>query len=174
MRMIKLALTNFKLKLTISSVAPYDLPKQALILIFVMTLLSMLIIALTEMKIKHRKHNRWKRNSLPTHRYYIYGTKRRCTRIGIKRHLRKFCLYLFIFPRAGSFVTCSAASTPDPNHPSQVSFDTDSFIIDLDNHASHTLSNIKHHFIGYICKLDNVYIHGINGRLPIRGIGTVQ
>lgn len=126
------------------------------------------------MRIKHRKHNRWKRHSLSTHRYYLYDTKERCSRIGIKRHLRKLYQHPFLLQRAGSIIACSAASTSDPNHPSQVSFDTDSFIIGDDNHTPHTLSNNKHHFIGFIRKLENVYIHWFNGRLPIRGIGTVQ
>ena len=130
---IKLALTNVKLKLDVSSVDSYDLLMQIVIKIFVMTWLSVLIIAATEMRIKHRKHNRWKRHSLSTYRYYLYDTKERCSRIGIKRHLRKLYQHPFLLQRAGSIIACSAASTSDPNHPSQVSFDTDSFIIGDDN-----------------------------------------
>ena len=84
--MIKLVLTNVSLKLDISTVDSCNLLKQALTLIFVMTLLTIFTITATEIRIKHRKHNRWKRRSLSTHRYYIYGTKRRCSRIGISTH----------------------------------------------------------------------------------------
>ena len=172
--MIKLVLTNVSLKLDISTVDSCNFLKQALTLIFVMTLLTIFTITATEIRIKHRKHNRWKRRSLSTHRYYIYGTKRRSSRIGIKRHLRKLYLYSYLFKSTGNHVAFSTSSTPDPNHPSQVNFDTDSFIIGVDNHASRTLSNNKRHFIGYIRRLDNVFINGINGKLPIRGIGTIQ
>ena len=83
-------------------------------------------------------------------------------------------LYSYLFKSTGNHVAFSTSSTPDPNHPSQVNFDTDSFIIGVDNHASRTLSNNKRHFIGYIRRLDNVFINGINGKLPICGIGTIQ
>jgi len=83
-------------------------------------------------------------------------------------------LYSYLFKSIGNHVAFSTSSTPDPNHPSQVNFDTDSFIIGVDNHASRTLSNNKRHFIGYIRRLDNLFINGINGKLPIRGIGTIQ
>ena len=163
--MIFVLLTNVNINLWLPTILYYQLT-------LVMTMLLILTIAATEVRVNHRKHKRLKRNS--TCKYYVYGTKTRLSRIGIKRHVPKLYGYLYLFRRARTNVVLSTTSTVDPDHPHQSNFDTDSFIIGLDNHASRTLSNNKHHFVGYIRKLENVYINGISGRLQIRGIGTVR
>lgn len=58
--------------------------------------------------------------------------------------------------------------------PTQVNFDSDSFPIGIDNHASRVMSNKKKHFVTPITPLSNQHIRGVNGLLQVKGKGIVE
>lgn len=55
-----------------------------------------------------------------------------------------------------------------------IRFESDSFVIGIDNHASRTISNNKSHFVGRIRRIDRKHVKGIDGQLSIKGIGTIE
>ena len=52
--------------------------------------------------------------------------------------------------------------------------DSDSFDIGIDTHASFTMSNNRRHFVGPIKPSRSAIVNGVNGSLPIKGVGTVK
>ena len=67
-----------------------------------------------------------------------------------------------------------AAETTEELTPTLIPFDSDSFIVGVDSHASRTLSNSKRHFVGKIMPIQRKHIKGIDGQLEIKGIGTIK
>ena len=51
----------------------------------------------------------------------------------------------------------------------QEKFDSDSFIIGFDSHASKTISNQRSHFISNFRSLPHQHIKGISGKITIKG-----
>lgn len=70
-------------------------------------------------------------------------------------------------------VISSVQDSTEVNDHTEVAFDTDSFLIGVDSHASRTLSNDKQHFKHYRPVHSNKTIEGVGGNLMIKGIGTI-
>lgn len=63
--------------------------------------------------------------------------------------------------------------TTKSNH--MLHFDTDSFDIGVDNHASRCMSNDRKHFVGNITPLKGHKVKGIgNKMLQVKGVGTIS
>lgn len=92
-------------------------------------------------------------------------------RIGIKRcypgipHISRYMAF--------KTVISSLHNTTETSGSTEVAFDTDSFLIGVDSHASRSLSNDKHHFKNYRPVHQNKIIEGVGGNLIIKGVGTI-
>ena len=53
-------------------------------------------------------------------------------------------------------------------------YDSDSFKIGVDNHASKTISNNSIQFISYITPTPKTILRGAEGNLKVKGVGTVR
>ena len=93
--------------------------------------------------------------------YYIQGERGRQSKVATKRlSSSNFIPYLI-------YIT-SANKTGN-----QARFDSDSFIIGVNNHASTTIYNKRLHFISDFYTLQHQHIKGISGQIAIKGRGTV-
>jgi hypothetical protein len=71
-------------------------------------------------------------------------------------------------------VVFESTQPQDSQRPAYSHFDSDSFLIGVDNHSTTTISNDKSHFIGPI-RPTNVGIKGFGGTcVRAKGIGTVK
>ena len=68
----------------------------------------------------------------------------------------------------------ACAATTYPTNDNKFKVDTDAFTIRIDTHASYTMCNNRAHFISDLKPMSNASIVGVNGRLPIHGVGTVK
>ena len=109
---------------------------------------------------KTKKKQRIKRISWK--KYYIQGKRRRKSRVATK---------LSHIPNILPYLICITSANETGN---QANFDSDSFTIGFDNHASKTISNQSSHFISKFFPLTHQHIKGIRGQIAIKGQGTVR
>ena len=121
------------------------------------------ILMQTSAEIGKRKRSKLSKRSK---RYYTYGTKMKSFRIAVKssRLIKQFTR-MEVYR-----MQCLASENVNSNN---MSFDSDSFIIGVDTHASCTMSNNKNHFKGTLTKAVGC-IDGIDGSVKILGRGTVH
>ena len=99
-------------------------------------------------------------------RYYIRGIKGNESRIGNKQ------ANIRLDP---PYQAQMANDTKDTRaQPLAARFDSDSFIIGVDNHASKCMSNRRQHFVGPIQPLTNQRVQGVGGLLQVKGKGTIR
>jgi hypothetical protein len=118
-------------------------------------------------------HNRTKRKGKnnPHHcpRYYIRHVKQNSSRVRWKKsfvHMNIF--YMF----ASQKITTKDKKLRKDAH--QLHFDSDSFIIGIDNHASRSISNNIDHFSTALRLPKNGFIQGVGGELlQVKGEGTL-
>ena len=110
-----------------------------------------------------RKYNNKKR----CRRYISAKRKGKTTKIGNKSKIR----YTFLQAKPAVYV-CSKITT-DSIDP-KVGFDTGSYSIGVDNHASRTISNRIAHFITPLTPTPNTILLGAGGNLKVKGMGTLQ
>ena len=67
---------------------------------------------------------------------------------------------------------CSAVSTNFSGLNFQ--YDSDSFVIGIDNHASKTMSNNIKHFITPLNPTPNTFVKGAGGYIKVKGSGTLR
>ena len=60
------------------------------------------------------------------------------------------------------------------SQPVATRFDSNSFVIGINNHASKYMSNRKYHLVGPIQPLPNQRVQGVGGLLQFKGRGTVR
>ena len=58
--------------------------------------------------------------------------------------------------------------------PLAARFDSNSFVIRVNNHASKCMSNRRQHFVGPIQPLPNKRVQGVGGLLQVKGRGTIR
>ena len=63
---------------------------------------------------------------------------------------------------------------PEEEEIRSCQFDSDSFLIGVDNHASYSISNDSRHFISEIQPVHNKGLKGISGKLKVEGVGTIK
>jgi hypothetical protein len=130
--------------------------------------------------IKTDKAHYRRRHTKPTHqrrtqsryckRYYIYASKQRHARIATKT--AQYVIKPRLFANSSQHVPGQRR-----NRPQDVTFDSDSFLIHVDNCASRSISNDKSHFesIRPLDPSDNDRIYGPSGEAaPIKGKGTIK
>ena len=70
--------------------------------------------------------------------------------------------------------TYIVSSTENFPQDSKYKYDSDSFEIGVDNHASKTISNDSSQFISYITPTPKTILRGAGGNLKVKGVGTVR
>ena len=110
-----------------------------------------------------RKYNNKKR----CRRYISAKRKGKTTKIGNKSKIG------YTFLQAKPAVHVYSKITTDSIDP-KVGFDTGSYSIGADNHASRTISNRIAHFITPLTPTPNTILLGAGGDLKIKGMGTLQ
>lgn len=73
-----------------------------------------------------------------------------------------------------SFANLNNSDKQEDNTCDDVTFDSDSFIIGIDNHSSRVMSNDRRHFKGPIRKLSKQFVITPAGNLAIKGEGIVE
>ena len=107
-----------------------------------------------------------KRNSSKGCKKYITVRKRgKLTKIGNKARAKH------TFLSAYNVVNVASSSLKKSNQHSYT-FDSDSQVIGVDNHASHCMSNNLSDFITELKPANNTKVKGAGGNLQINGIGT--
>ena len=101
-------------------------------------------------------------------RYYVRGMKGRRSRIATKG------LQTIRGPILSAFQTNTEAAPDLREDPISTRFDSDSFIIGVDNQASCCMTNKKSHFITPIERLPHQRVKGIGGLVQAKGRGTIR
>ena len=109
--------------------------------------------------ITKRKKQKIRRNSCK--RYYIQGKRGSHSLVATKRQPS---------PNILLYLICITASN-ETRHWKM--FESDSFIIGVNNHSYNTISNQRYHFISNFCPLTHQHIKGISGQIFIIGQVTV-
>ena len=78
------------------------------------------------------------------------------------------------FVIAETNTTYVVSSTENKYQDIKYKYDTDSFEIGIDNHASKCIEKDKNNFISRITPTSNTILRGSGGNLQVRGFGTVQ
>ena len=100
-------------------------------------------------------------------KYISAKRKGKTTKIGTKSSKHTFHQALCL--------TYQATSTKEiPKQFHQAQFDSDSFEIGVDNHASRCISNNINHFITEISPTPNAKLRGTGGTIPVLGEGTIK
>ena len=118
-------------------------------------------------KTDYHRHRPWTRRHVNPRRYLIRSTRTQPFRIADKRSvLNQVRTY---------YVMDSTEEREQPSAPAQ--FDSDSFMISVDNCASYVISNNKKHFVGPIRPIPRKSKESVIGigdsRVPVIGKGTV-
>ena len=79
-----------------------------------------------------------------------------------------------IIYQAFSSVAFSSEEKDDKDKLLCTNFDTDSFLIGVDNRTSFSMSSNPEDFVTPITPVNNLYVQGIGGRLKVIGKGTVS
>ena len=67
---------------------------------------------------------------------------------------------------------CSAVSTNFTGF--EIQYDSDSFVIGIDNHVSKTISNDTKNFITPLTPIPNTFVKGVGGYINVMGSGTLR
>ena len=117
--------------------------------------------------ITKKKNTKYKNNKRRCRRYISAKKKGKTARIGNKTSKK----YVFLNSDSATHV-CSSTSTTHANKT--VKFDTNSYTIGVDNHASKCISNTISHFISALTPTPNTVLRGAGGNLKVKGKGTVK
>ena len=101
-------------------------------------------------------------------KYISVKSRRKSTRVGTKK-----CQPLTLYKVFETTVYKTAFKTKRKRGRS-FTFDSDSFKIGVDNHASRTISNNINHFITALTPTANTILRGAGGTLTVRGTGTIR
>jgi hypothetical protein len=117
-----------------------------------------------------RKRQQHRNNKHHGPRYYIRHIKRNSSRVRWRRSHNRLCIF-------HTFASLPKTTNKDKKlykDAHQVHFDSDSFIIGIDNHASRSISNNIDHFTTALRSPKNAFIQGVGGELlTVKGEGTL-
>ena len=113
-----------------------------------------------------------KRDSPPSqtrNRRYIYAKRQgKYTKIGYKRPHQRTIYHA----KSTTYVVSSIEARTTPTQVLQ--FDSGSFVIGVDNHASRCITNNMSHFITPPSPTTNAILKGAGGKLQVKGQGTIR
>ena len=121
---------------------------------------------ITFFKLKHL--NRRRKVKYKGRRYIAAKRKGKSQVIGNKRPIK----YNFIVAEANT--TYVVSSTENKSQDNKFQYDSDSFEIGIDNHASKCIEKDQNNFISPITPTSNTILRGAGGNLKVRGFGTVR
>ena len=105
-------------------------------------------------------------------RYVTPKCKKKPTRVANKvRKDRRYFKYKY---KICECFSAKHVKEPEEEKTRSCQFDSDSFPIGVDNHASYSISNDSRHFISEIQPVHNKGLKGISGKLKVEGIGTIK
>jgi hypothetical protein len=117
---------------------------------------------------RKRQQHRNKKHHGP--RYYIRHIKRNSSRVRWRRSHNRLCI-IYTFASLPKTTNKDKYLHKDAH---QIHFDSDSFIIGIDNHASRSISNNIDHFTTALRSPKNAFIQGVGGELlTVKGEGTL-
>jgi hypothetical protein len=118
-----------------------------------------------------RKRRQHKNNKHHGPRYYVRHIKRNSSRVCWRRSYNRFCIFHVFASIPKTTIKTDKQLHKDAH---QIHFDSDSFIIGIDNHASRSISNNIDHFTTALRSPKNAFIQGVGGELlKVKGEGTL-